>query len=113
MGGGYNDTSAAKVDVETTLACGVSNFSNAVNASLTTSVLDGATTLASVTSQIQPLCGDDSTLVKQSLQLERVDLWSAERPALYTVESTLSSATGTDKVETRIGVRRFDFDPRD
>ena len=44
---------------------------------------------------------------QQTLDLARPSLWSPRSPALYRLVTLIESASGVDRTETRIGIRRI------
>ncbi|MCH5720806.1 sugar-binding domain-containing protein [Niabella hibiscisoli] len=60
--------------------------------------------------QLQQLSGD---IEAGDLIVKNPRLWSTDQPVLYTLEATVTSGTGTQTTQTRIGFRSFEFVKKD
>lgn len=56
--------------------------------------------------QVQQWSGD---IDAGDLTVKNPRLWSTDQPVLYTLEATVTSGTGTQTTQTRIGFRNFEF----
>jgi beta-galactosidase len=95
-------TIAVAADVRNTSAVG----SNAI---VTQRLFDGQRQVASVSQSIR-LNPGSMVRSTQQLRVVRPRLWSPRSPALYRLVTTISSPSGIDTTETRIGIRRIGFD---
>ena len=99
---------AATVDVNTEIA----NASAAsVNATLRHEILDANGLALATDSSVQQVAAGANLGFAQSIALPKAQLWSPDRPHLYTLRSTVTvDGKIVDQVTTQFGVRQIRFD---
>jgi len=83
----------------------------AVEATVSSEILNAIGHTVATDSSVQPLAAGACVTCVQSISLPKAQLWSPDRPHLYSLRSTVTVAGRTvDEVTTKFGVRHIRFD---
>ncbi len=100
----------AEVSIKTTVK---NNFNNAGKVQLITRILDSSGNKVAQTQSEQNIAAGSSWTFSQNLSLDHPELWSVQRPMVYTAVSEIRyNGQTTDQYKTDFGIRRFHFDPQ-
>lgn len=100
-----DDFTSAKVDIDITLRnYNLLQDKASVSAQL---YFDGSAVLKNEPKVTLPLSGEEMQKLSLSAVLDKPELWSAEKPNLYTLVLTLKQGNVTEYISVKIGVRSF------